>query len=126
MNTKALMIAFFIAAAAAAWWMHQNSTSIRVNTSDRWTSVREVIGDYSQKDTEGSNSLWVVIGNYYNVTGDDTARLWRTAMGWFKGANLRPDGWEFSTNLPLQAALIAHLDAYPGTTESNFQIGQLL
>jgi hypothetical protein len=114
-----------VAVVAAIWWMKSGSF-MSLPADDRWRVMRSEIGDWSQKDGEATDGLWVALGQHYNISGEAVPPVWRTALGWFKGVNLKPDGWQFKTNLPLQAECTAHIDKYLGTTSKNFEVGQLL
>ncbi len=98
---------------------------------DQWAGLRESLGDWSQKADD--DKVWTAAGDLFLSHVDNPAQrnsqvepYWRAMYAWFKGYNIRPDGYQAIVNKPLRDAITAYVNANPGISQATISVGQFI
>ncbi len=99
--------------------------------ADPWAGLRESLGDWSRKADD--DKMWTAAGNLFLPHIDSPEQknaqippYWRAMYAWFKGYNIRPDGYQVIINQSLRKAIIAFVEANPGVTQATVSVGQFI
>jgi len=100
-------------------------------TPDPWAGLRQSLGTYDKKGED--DKMWTAAGHVFlsDITNHTKKNelippYWRAMYAWFKGHNIRPDGWKVITNQSLQSAIKAYVASNGGIAADNVVVGQYL
>ncbi len=101
------------------------------STQDSWDGFRESLGDWTKKTDD--DKMWTAAGDLFLSHLDDHDQrntlippYWRAMYAWFKGYNIKPDGYQVIINQSLRDAIVTFVKANPGITQASVTVGQFI
>ncbi len=99
--------------------------------TDPWAGLRQSLGTWDKKEED--DKMWTAAGHVFLSHIDDADKkneqippYWRAMYAFFKGYNIKPDGYQVIINQPLQDAVKAFVQENPGVTQSSILVGQFI
>ena len=125
-----LVILFFVFRKKAKPQLGLVDPNLMDNKPDSWLGLRQSLGEWNERQEGEDDKMWTAAGQVFlsHLEAKERAKqiepYWRAMYAWFKGQNIRPNGWQVIINKPLQDAVKSYVNANPGISQSTVAVGQ--